>query len=90
VEQLPPENGQFILRIPRSEVPGVTAELLSKLPVADLTIEDSSIEAVIDQVYEKGKVWLIKVVGSLSKTPGSPGFSIEGFSSCWLLVECCL
>ena len=56
VEQLPPENGQFIIRIPRSEVPGVTAELLSKLPVADLTIEDPPIEAVIDQVYEEGKV----------------------------------
>ena len=56
VEQMPPENGQFILRIPRSEVPGVTAELLSKLPVADLTIEDPPIEAVIDQVYEEGKV----------------------------------
>jgi hypothetical protein len=87
---MPPENGQFILPIPRSDPPGVTAELLSKLPVADLTIEDPPIEAVIDQVYEKGKVRIIKVVGSLSKTPGSPGFSFGDFSSCWLLVEYCL
>jgi ABC-2 type transport system ATP-binding protein len=56
VEQLPPENGQFVLRIPRSEVSKVTADLLSKLPIADLTIEDPPIEAVIDQVYEEGKV----------------------------------
>lgn len=56
VEQLPSESGQFTLRIPRTEVPRVTAELLSNLPVADLTIEDPPIEAVIDQVYEEGKV----------------------------------
>ena len=56
VEQLPSENGQYVLRIPRAAVPKVTSELLSSMPVADLTIEDPPIEAVIDQVYEEGKV----------------------------------
>ncbi len=54
VEQLPPENGLRILRIPREDVPLVTARLLENLPVADLAVEDPPIEAVIDQVYEDG------------------------------------
>ena len=56
VEQLPTDNGHFLLRIPRAEVSRVTASLLSSLPIADLSIEDPPIEAVIDQVYEEGKV----------------------------------
>jgi len=54
VEQLPPENGLRILRIPREDVALVTARLLENLPVADLAVEDPPIEAVIDQVYEEG------------------------------------
>ena len=56
VEQLPSDVGQFTLRIPRPEVPKITAEILAKLPIADLSIEDPPIEAVIDQVYEEGSV----------------------------------
>jgi ABC-2 type transport system ATP-binding protein len=54
VEQLPPENGLRILRVPREDVALVTAGLLQGLPVADLAVEDPPIEAVIDQVYEEG------------------------------------
>ena len=35
--------------------PGVTAHLLQALPVADLTVEDPPIEAVIDQIYQEGR-----------------------------------
>ena len=56
VEHLPSEDSQFILRVPRKEIPEVTAEILSRLPVADLSVEDPPIEAVIDQIYEEGKV----------------------------------
>jgi len=56
VEYLPSENGHHILRVARSDVPKVTAEILSNLPVADLSVEDPPIEAVIDQIYEEGKV----------------------------------
>lgn len=56
VEHLPFEGSQFTLRVPRMQVPKVTAEILSKLPVADLSVEDPPIEAVIDQIYEEGKV----------------------------------
>lgn len=58
---LPPEvdvveqgNGQLILRVGRSEAPSLTAHLLNTLPVADLSVEDPPIEAVIDQVYQEG------------------------------------
>ena len=54
VEQLPQENGLRTLRVPRKNVPLVTAKLLEALPVADLAVEDPPIEAVIDQIYEEG------------------------------------
>jgi ABC-2 type transport system ATP-binding protein len=50
------ENGRWTLRVARSEAPGLTAHLLNTLPVADLTVEDPPIEAVIDQVYQGGDV----------------------------------
>jgi hypothetical protein len=34
----------------------MTAYLLSVLPVADLSVEDPPIEAVIDQIYQEGRV----------------------------------
>ena len=39
------------LRVPRDRAAAVTAELLSKLPIADLTIEDPPIEEVISEVF---------------------------------------
>ncbi|HNT24793.1 MAG TPA: ATP-binding cassette domain-containing protein [Anaerolineales bacterium] len=42
------------LRVPRLDTPAITAHLLQTLPVADLTVEDPPIEAVIDQVYSEG------------------------------------
>jgi len=48
------EDGRFALRIGREAAPQITAELLARLPVADLTVEDPPIEAVIDRVYQEG------------------------------------
>jgi len=56
VEILPDENGHHVLRIARDEVAQITAKLLAHLPVADLSVEDPPIEAVIDQVYAEGLV----------------------------------
>lgn len=56
VELMPAENGHHTLRVPRNEVASVTAKLLEHLPVADLSVEDPPIEAVIDQIYEEGAV----------------------------------
>jgi ABC-2 type transport system ATP-binding protein len=50
------ENNLLTLRVRRAEAPTVTAQLLQTLPVADLTVEDPPIEAVIDQVYMEGGV----------------------------------
>jgi ABC-2 type transport system ATP-binding protein len=49
-------NGRMTLRVARGEAPPVTAHLLKSLPVADLTVEDPPIEAVIDQIYQGGDV----------------------------------
>jgi ABC-2 type transport system ATP-binding protein len=50
------ENGRLTLRVGRSDAPPVTAYLLDALPVADLSVEDPPIEAVIDQIYQEGNV----------------------------------
>jgi ABC-2 type transport system ATP-binding protein len=51
VEQV---NGRLTLRVGRSDAPSLTGYLLDTLPVADLSVEDPPIEAVIDQVYQEG------------------------------------
>jgi len=48
------ENGRLTLRVARSKAPSITAYLLNALPVADLSVEDPPIEAVLDQIYEEG------------------------------------
>ncbi len=49
------EQGEGLsIRVPRAEAPAITAQLLQSLPVADLTVEDPPIEAVIDRVYSRG------------------------------------
>ena len=47
-------DNQVSLRVGRAEAPAMTAELLRRLPVVDLTVQDPPIEAVIDQVYQEG------------------------------------
>jgi ABC-2 type transport system ATP-binding protein len=49
-------NGHLTLRVTRALAPSVTAHLLNRLPVADLSVEDPPIEAVIDQIYQEGNV----------------------------------
>jgi ABC-2 type transport system ATP-binding protein len=56
VDVIEQENGRLTLRVARAEAPQVTAYLLDTLPVADLSIEDPPIEAVIDQIYQGGNV----------------------------------
>ncbi|MBM4459928.1 MAG: ATP-binding cassette domain-containing protein [Chloroflexi bacterium] len=53
VEVLERENGRLVLRVRRGDAPAVTAHLLQKLPVSDLTVEDPPLEAVIDQIYQQ-------------------------------------
>ena len=54
VEVMEMEANIFSLRVPRNEAAAITARLLDTLNVVDLTVEDPSIEAVIDQVYKEG------------------------------------
>jgi ABC-2 type transport system ATP-binding protein len=50
------ETGRIVLRVARPEAPSITALLLNTLSVADLSVEDPPIEAVIDQIYQEGNV----------------------------------
>ena len=56
VDIIEQENSRMTLRVTRSEAPSLTAHLLDALPVADLSVEDPPIEAVIDQIYQGGSV----------------------------------
>jgi len=56
VELLSHEPNHLTLRIPRADAPAITAQLLQTLPVADLTVEDPPVEAVIDQIYSEGSL----------------------------------
>ena len=50
------ENGRLTLRVGRREAPAVISFLLNSLPVADLSVEDPPIEAVIDQIYQESEL----------------------------------
>jgi ABC-2 type transport system ATP-binding protein len=55
-ELIEQDNDHFTLRVPRAETPAIAARLLNTLPVVDFAVEDPPIEAVIDQIYQEGKV----------------------------------
>ncbi len=54
VELLESNHHNFTIRVPREKTASVIADLLGKLPVSDLTVEEPSLEAVIDRVYQEG------------------------------------
>ncbi len=45
------QDGQFTLRVPKTETAHVTERLLADLPVIDLLVEDPPIEEVIERVF---------------------------------------
>ncbi len=47
--------GRVAFRVPKSEVPQVTARLLSEVAIDDLSVEDPPIEDVIEAVFTKGE-----------------------------------
>ena len=53
VDLVEQENGRLTLRVGTDQAPALTAHLLNTLPVADLSVEDPPIDAVIDQVYQE-------------------------------------
>ena len=48
------DDSQITLRVPKSDTASVTGRLLADLQVADLTVEDPPIDAVIEQVFAEG------------------------------------
>jgi len=51
LEQTP---NRTLLRVSRSQVSAVVSRLVQEMPLADLSVEDPPIEAVIDLVYQQG------------------------------------
>ena len=47
--------GRVAFRVPKSQVPQVTARLLSEVAIDDLSVEDPPIEDVIEMVFTKGE-----------------------------------
>jgi ABC-2 type transport system ATP-binding protein len=45
------DGNQWLLRVDRDEVPATTARILSRFAVADLSVEEPSLENVMDQAY---------------------------------------
>lgn len=54
VELLQQEDHTIILRTAREIAHQITGQILAELSIADLTVEDPPIEAVIDQIYRGG------------------------------------
>ncbi|HET6740850.1 MAG TPA: ATP-binding cassette domain-containing protein [Kribbella sp.] len=50
-EVLQGDGHQYLLRVGRDAVPATTAELLARFAVADLSVEEPSLETVMDQAY---------------------------------------
>jgi ABC-2 type transport system ATP-binding protein len=48
------DSGSVSLRVPREQVPRVTARLLAEVPIIDLSVEDPPIEDVIETVFAGG------------------------------------
>jgi ABC-2 type transport system ATP-binding protein len=44
-------DGRITLQVSKKEAPAITARLLNEIPVADLLVEDPSIEDVIEDVF---------------------------------------
>jgi ABC-2 type transport system ATP-binding protein len=50
------ENGRWTFRVGRRDTPALTAHLLNQAPLLDLVVEDPPIEAVIDEIYQRGEL----------------------------------
>jgi ABC-2 type transport system ATP-binding protein len=53
-EVIEAEAGSVSFRIPKDQVPQVTARLLAEVPIVDLSVEDPPIEDVIETVFAEG------------------------------------
>jgi ABC-2 type transport system ATP-binding protein len=49
------EEGQVVLRVPKADTARVTGQLLANMEIHDLTVEDTPIDEVIEQVFAQPK-----------------------------------
>jgi ABC-2 type transport system ATP-binding protein len=65
------DEGSYRLRVSRADTPQVTAALLNRYHLADLTVDDPPVEAVIDQVYQSGERLAAETGAELEAAAGS-------------------
>jgi ABC-2 type transport system ATP-binding protein len=56
-------SGRQLIQVPAEQVAAITARLLSELPVADLTVEEVPIEAVIERAFHEETPATAEVMG---------------------------
>lgn len=74
IEAILPEGGELVaqtavgitVRVPKAETARIASQLLSTLPVADLTIEDPPIEEVIERVFASPGEDAARLIGPAS------------------------
>jgi ABC-2 type transport system ATP-binding protein len=49
------EDGRFALKVPSAKATGVARTLLTRFPVADITIEEAAVDDVIRALFQQGK-----------------------------------
>ena len=49
------EDGRIVVRVPKRDTARATAEILARLPVADLSVEDPPVDDVIERVFASTK-----------------------------------
>ena len=54
-EVIETNGAQVSLRVPKADTPRVASQLLTDIPISDLTVADPPIEAVIDDIFNTGK-----------------------------------
>jgi len=54
-EILNQENGKTVLKVVKEKVPAVTAKILNEIPLKDLSVEDATIEDVIEEFFKKNQ-----------------------------------
>ena len=50
-EVVPSDDGRVVVRVPKRDTARATAEILARLPVEDLSVEDPPVDDVIERVF---------------------------------------
>lgn len=55
-EVIEKNQNQIVIRVMQSQAPAVTGNLLRNMSIVDLSVENPTLDAVVDQIYQEGNV----------------------------------